>query len=97
MLIPTQLLTVRLTDNASHCPVGFVDSFNGIGNLRQGEWQEQRGLVIGYKGLLLLNSVKGSRFPNQAVEMRNAISEFVNTEDGSVIWQEQYVTRTEYC
>ena len=38
MLIPTQLLTVRLTDNASHCPVGFVDSFNGIGNLRQGEW-----------------------------------------------------------
>ena len=62
MLIPTQLLTLRLTDNPSHCLVGFVDSFNGTGNLKQGEWEEQRGLVIGYKGLLLLNSVKGLAF-----------------------------------
>ena len=54
------------------------------------------GLVIGNEGLLPLNRVKGSRCPNQAVEMRNAILEFVISEERSVSWQEQHVTRTEY-
>ena len=54
------------------------------------------GLVIGNEGLLPLNRVKGSRCPNQAVEMRNAILEFVISEERSVSWREQHVTRTEY-
>ena len=47
--------------------------------------------------LLPLNCFEGYRYPNQAVVMRNAISEFVNREEGKVSWQEQYVTRTKYC
>ena len=36
--------------------------------------------------LLPLNCFEGYRYPNQAVVMRNAISEFVNREEGKVSW-----------
>ena len=76
---------LKLTHNAFYCPAGFVDSFDETRNLKQGEW---RGLVIGNEELLPLNHVKGSCYLNQAVEMRNAILEFVISEEGSVSWQE---------
>lgn len=30
---------LRLTDNAMHCPVGFVDSEDSSGEIREGEWR----------------------------------------------------------
>jgi len=46
--------------------------------------------------MLRINRVKGSRYSNDGVEMRNSLRRFVNSEEGSVSWQEQYVTRTTY-
>ena len=84
---------LRLADNAFYRPAGFLDSFDETDNLKQGEW---KGLVTDNEGLLPLNHVKGFRYPNQAVEMRNAILEFIISKEDSVSWQEQHVTRTEY-
>ena len=84
---------LRLTDNAPYCPNGFTDSCDAARNLQQGEW---RGLVSGNQGSVLINRVKESRYSNQAVKMRNAIEDFVNSEEGSFSWQEEYVTRTLY-
>ena len=84
---------LRLTDNASCCPNGFTDSYNATGNLQQGEW---RDLIRGNQGLLPRNHVKRSLYSNQAIKMRNAIEDFVNSEVGSVTWQEEYVTRTSH-
>ena len=61
----------------------FVAGLDETGHLKQ---RERRSLVIGNEGLLLLTRVKRSRYPNQAVEMRTAILEFVISEEGSVNW-----------
>ena len=84
---------LRLTDTASYCPFGFIDSYDSTGNLKEGEW---RGLATRSEGMLPINRVKGSRYSNDAVEMRNSLRRFVNSENGSVEWQDDYVTRTTY-
>ena len=72
---------LRLTDNASYFPNGFTDSYDPTGILQQGEW---RGLVSGNQGSVPINRVKGSRYFNQAIKIRNGIEDFVNSEEGSV-------------
>ena len=84
---------LRLTDTASYCPFGFIDSYDSTGNLKEGEWRE---LATRSKGMLPINRVKGSRYSNNAVEMRNSLRRFVNSENVSVEWQDDYVTRTTY-
>ena len=82
---------LRLTDNVSYCPNGFTDLYDATGNLQQEEWI---GLASGNQGSVPINRVKGSHYSIQAIKMRNAIEGFVNSEQGSVSWQEEYVTRT---
>ena len=89
-MLPNYLL---LVDNAFYCRAGFVDSFDETGNLKQREW---RGLVVGNGRIVTPKLCQGSCYPNQVVKMRNAIFEFVICEEGSVSWQEQHVTGTEY-
>ena len=84
---------MRLTDNASYCFNGFTDSYDAIENLQQREW---RGIVSGNQGSVPINRVKGSRYCNQAIKMRNAIEDVVNSEERTVSWQEEYVIRTSY-
>ena len=84
---------LRLTDNASYCPSGFTDSYDDTGNLQEGKW---RTLAVGNEGMLPISHIKGSRYSNNAVEMRNSLRRFLNSEEGSVSWQEEYVTRTAY-
>ena len=84
---------LRCTDNASYCPQGFVDSYDSTGNLKEGEWRKSQ---CQSRGLLQINRVKGSRYSNQAIKIRNDLQSFVNSEEGSVSWQEHYVTRTSY-
>ena len=84
---------LRLTDNASYCPPGFTDSYDDTGNLQEGKW---RTLAVGNEGMLPLSRVRGSRYSNDAVEMRNTLRRFLNSEEGSVSWEEEYVNRTAY-
>ena len=43
-----------------------------------------------------INCVERSLYSNQAIKMRNTTEDFVNSEEGSVSWREEYVTRTSY-
>ena len=65
---------LRLTDTAFYCPFGFIDSYDSTGNLREEEW---RRLTMQNDGMLPINRVKGSRYSNDAVEMRNSLRRFV--------------------
>ena len=84
---------LRLTDNASYCPSGFTDSYDDTGNFQEEKW---RTLAVGKEGMLPLSCIKGSRYLNNVFEMRNSLLRFLNSEEGSVSWQEEYVTRTAY-
>ena len=67
--------------------------YDASGNVQQGEW---RGLFSGNQGSVPINLANGSHYSNKAIKTRNAIEDFVNSEEGSVIWQEEYVARTSY-
>ena len=62
---------LRLTDNPSYCPAGFVDSQSGSGEIRPGDWTN---LVTETNGALInVRNVQGCRNREDAVEMRDGI------------------------
>ena len=84
---------LRQTQNAIYCPAGFIDSENSTGVIQPGHW---RGMVHENQNALLqrLPPVRGSRYNGSAVDMRDALKEYVNSDIGSLSWQLDYVRRT---
>ncbi|XP_057297594.1 putative nuclease HARBI1 [Hydractinia symbiolongicarpus] len=83
---------LRQTEAAMYCPNGFVDSTDTNGEITPGEWRRQVGQNEGC--LYDLCNVRGSRPERSATEMREAIKDFVNSEEGAVEWQYRHVRRT---
>eukprot|EP00794_Sanderia_malayensis_P007639 gene7639-8480_t len=81
---------LRQTDNAVYCPTGFFDSENGSGEIKPGEW---RKIVEGGSGLQTISRVRGSRYANDAIDIREALKEYVCCKAGSFDWQLEYVRR----
>lgn len=82
---------LRQTNSASYCPTGFVDSHDESGVIKEGEW---RSIVRsnGSAGLLEpLNALRGSRIPTSAIETHSNLTTYVNSLQGSVPWQWDYV------
>ena len=84
---------LRQTENAIYCPTGFVDLEDSSGKIKPGHWRE---ILTENKNALLqkLTPVRGSRYKGTAVDMRNALKDYVNSEIGSLSWQLDYVRRT---
>ena len=71
---------LRLTNNATYCPFGFEDSFDNSGKLKKREW---RAFSVENRGLLPISCVKGSRYREDAIGMRNALIEYVNSKENA--------------
>ena len=84
----------RLTDNALYTFAGFIDTENDDGEIQPGDWRKVNGENQQSYSLLLLPNVRGSRYKTDAINMRESIKEYVNSETGSVNWQWEYVRRT---
>ena len=68
----------RQTDTAQYCPAGFVDSFDGTGRFKPGEW---RRLVKTQDNICLTNiaNVRGSRYTGNAIEIRDVLRDYINS------------------
>ena len=84
---------LRQTDTACYCPDGFVDSFDGSGNILTGEWRRITSADEGSGALCSLPPARGSRYRNYAMEVREALKAYVNSEQGAVSWQWEYIRR----
>lgn len=84
---------LRQTVTASYCPAGFVDSFDGSGNILPGEWRRITSADEGSGAFCSLPPTRGSRYRNYAMEVREALKVFVNSEQGAVSWQWEYIRR----
>ena len=49
-----------------------------------------------YFGLTNVNNVRGSRYSDQAINMRDALMNYLNSEEGAVPWQKKNIRRTSY-
>ncbi|CAH3158977.1 unnamed protein product [Pocillopora meandrina] len=81
---------LRQTNSASYCPSGFVDSEDGSGDIRPGEWHQvvrndSRGALFDIAPL------RGRRYSNSAIEVREALMEYFVSDSGSLPWQWNHV------
>ena len=84
---------LRQTDSARYCPAGFVDSFDGTGRFKPGEWR--RLVEVQGNGCLTdIPNVRGSHYTGNAIEMRDALRDYVNSPFGKFPWQLDHVRRT---
>ena len=81
---------LRLTDNAMYCPQGFVDSENSSEEIKPGEWRKGTDNDIG--AINTIANVRGSRYKNDAIEMRDGLKNYVNYSN-QVGWQLDHVRR----
>ena len=80
---------LRLTENASYCPSGFVDCESSSGEVKHGKW---RTVVAGEPGAFLdAPAQKGHRQKKTALQVREALKDYVNSDAGSVEWQMRMV------
>ena len=82
---------LRLTNNASYSPIGFIDSETRDGKMVAGAWRKVLSDDGGANALRDLPHVRGSRYQKCAIIQRdNLQSYFMNT--GTVEWQISHVT-----
>ena len=88
---------LRLTDNAHYCPAGFVDSVDQYGNIKEGEWRAmQENQEANTGGMLPIAPIRNRRYSDDAVGMRDVLKDYLNSEEGSVPWQVDYVRRSSH-
>lgn len=80
---------LRQTGNATYTH-GFVDSENADGTLHLGEWRNHgnRSCCIAYIRPI------GAPKRNKVVEMCEELKKYLNSEEGSVSWQLEYIRGT---
>ena len=77
---------LRQTDTASYCPAGFVDSFDDSGNILPGEWRRITSADEDSSALRNLPAARGTRYRNYALDVREALKAYVNSDQGAVPW-----------
>ena len=87
---------LRLTDNAHYTPAGFIDSEDKHGNFVPGQWRSQNESAVQGGSFQSINAVRGSRSRVDALEVRNRLKNYLNSNEGSVPWQIDYVRRTSH-
>ena len=75
------------TNSAGYCPTSFVDSYDEIAPIKEGEWRRVVGDNNGAALLQDIPTVRGSRPTTSALEVRNVMKSYINFVEGSVPWQ----------
>uniref|UniRef100_A0A1X7TMB6 DDE Tnp4 domain-containing protein n=1 Tax=Amphimedon queenslandica TaxID=400682 RepID=A0A1X7TMB6_AMPQE len=83
---------LRLMDNASYTPSGFVDKEGENGEIIPGDWRNTLA-SSGSTGLQSLSNVSGNRYCFDAVQTRDNFAIYFNSVDGQVPWQVNHVTQ----
>ncbi|XP_066936564.1 putative nuclease HARBI1 [Clytia hemisphaerica] len=81
---------LRLTNNSSYTPSGFIDIESSDGTIKPGEWRAAKPTG----SFEPIRPVRGSRPRDQCVKMRDSLKDYFSSSEGSVPWQKSYVNRT---
>ena len=81
---------LRQTDTACYCPASFVDSFMAQEIFYQESCTESLQLMKGPVLFVAYPPIRGSRYRNYAMEVREALKAYVNSELSAFSWQWEY-------
>ena len=82
---------LRLPDNAHYTLSGFADLEDKDGNLLPGEWKLLKRNDSNNIGLVSLPYARGSCSRQDAFEARNELKILLNSDEGSLSWQSEYI------
>ena len=85
---------LRLTENARYTPAGFIDSEDRDGNIVPGDWRQN--MSSENLALIEVPPYRGSRSKKSALDTREALKNYLNSEHGSLPWQVNYIRRTSH-
>ena len=85
---------LRLTENAKYIPKGFADSEDSDGNIVPGGWRKD--VQSGNSALEEIMVYVQKSQPLSALDARDALKDYLNSEEGSVPWQVGHVRRTSH-
>ena len=77
---------LRLADNAMYCPIGFVDSEDSSGEIREDEW---RTINAADQGAFQNIETPRGRPQNDTNLERETLTSYFLTDRGSLPWQWQ--------
>ena len=80
---------LRLTENVSYTPQGFVDSEDDSCNIIPGDWKNASGL-----GLKKPRNITGNRYTNESTDTNSNLMEYFNNEE-PFSWQLHHVRNFE--
>ena len=78
-----------LACNAMYTASGFVDSESGDGRIHLGGWHNRHAQAFNN-----IRPIRGNRNCIEVVPMRTEIKEYLNSEEGNLPWQQDYIRRT---
>ena len=85
---------LRQTNNALYTPAGFIDSESSDGALKPGSWRNDLPENQLHCALQNIPPLRGCRYRDECIHMRDSLKDYLNSEQGSVPWQMDYVRRT---
>jgi len=83
---------LKSTDNTNYCPLGYIDHEDGNGEVINGQWRKD--ISFATNTAQSISPLRGRRYEGRALDMRDSLKSYVNSEVGSVPWQLDYVRRT---
>ena len=86
----------RLIENALYCPSGFVDSVDDTGRIKEGDWRSIVQSSSTHFGITNIINVRGSRYSEEAVNVRDALINYLSSEEGALLCQAEHIRRTSY-
>ena len=83
------------TNNSVYPSTGFIDSECSDRNYKTREWRlSVAGISEANGAIQSIHVIRGSRYRDECVQIRDDIKDYLNSESGCVSWQESYVGRT---
>lgn len=76
-------------ENAMYCPSNYVDTWDKEGNVVLGQWRQCEGNIT-FKNMGRMGANNATR---KNVTLRDTLAEYFISPEGTVLWQEVYITR----
>ena len=74
-----------------YCPTGFVNSVDGPKRIKDGGWRSIVKNDSTYYDLFNVSNIRGCRYGDDAINMRETLIVFFNNEEAQVPWQTEYI------
>lgn len=76
-------------ENATYCPINYIDTWDNNGNIIPGNWRQDNINVT----LQSIGRMGANNATRQNITLRDSLADYLYSPEGAVSWQKAYITR----